>query len=365
MNSTLIDCICENCGLTFEKMMFWRGQKTSNICLDCQYPKSEKGTTQEIVIKSEMLDTSNIEEGEGSNNYRPSTLDDYTGQEEAKLQINTYLKGCKEYNEIFPHTFLSAPPGHGKSLLADIIADLIGKKIVICTGGELKSEQQFIDKVVECEGGVIFVDEANRLSKKVGFFMLPVIEQFRVQGKKIKPFTVIFATTHKGDLSKDLDALIQRCDLQLDLEHYTSEQLVEILKNYLTKQYPKNKISEEILKKISINAKRTPRIARILLRNYIFTQDWDRVMKANKIVKEGLTKGDVRILKYLQNYSKGVGKNTIANYMRVKPSTYEHEYEPFLIFKELITISNKRKLTEKGRVFLNNLNERENKCITI
>jgi len=47
---------------------------------------------------------------------------------------------------------------------------------------------------------------------------------------------VIFATTHKGDLSKDLDALIQRCDLQLELNHYKTNDLITIIKQYREKQ---------------------------------------------------------------------------------------------------------------------------------
>ena len=223
---------------------------------------------------------------------------------------------------------------------------------MVCTGGELKSEQQFVDKIVECDGGIIFIDESNRISKKVGFFMLPVIELFEINGKKIKPFNVIFATTHRGDLSKDLDALIQRCDLQIDLDHYNVQQLVEIIKHYKEKQYPNEVISDEIFFNIANNSKRTPRIARILLRNYVFTHDWNQVMKANKIVKEGLTRSDIKVLKYLQNFPKGVSKNTISNYLRIKPATYEFEIEPFLIFKELIMIENKRKLTNKGEEFL-------------
>ena len=315
----------------------------------------EENSPTEIIIKPEALDLSNVQEGEGFDNYRPSLLENYIGQDEAKEQITTYIEGCKEYNEPFPHTFLSAPPGHGKTLLANIIANIIGKKLVTCTGGELKSEQQFMDKVVECDGGIIFIDEANRLPKRVGFFMLPVIEMFKINDKKLKPFTVILATTHKGDLSKDLDALIQRCDLLLDLDHYNERQLAIITKKYQEKQYPNETISKEVFKEISKNCRRTPRIARILLRNYIFTKDWNRVKKANKIIKDGITKTDVKILKYLNSFSKGIGQKSIANYLRIKPQTYEYEIEPYLIFKELIVVENRRKITDKGKGFLNEI----------
>lgn len=302
-----------------------------------------------ITIKPEALDTSNLSEGEDKNQYRPTELKDYVGQQEAKDQIVSYMKGCKKHNETFPHTFLSAPAGHGKTLLGNIIANMLGKKFVTCTGGELKSEQQFVDKVVECDGGVILIDEANRLNKKVGFFMLPLIEQFEIHNKKLKHFTVIFATTHKGDLSKDLDALIQRCDVELELNHYNKSELITIIKQYKDKQYPNEKISDEIYNKVAENCRFVPRMARRLLREYIFIRDWDQVLKNNKIREEGLFHRDFEILKYLNKFESGLGKNTISNFLRVKPATYEHEIEPYLVYKGLIIVSSRRKITDKGK----------------
>lgn len=314
-----------------------------------------KSSPQEVILKPEILDTSILAEGKGKNQYRPKDLKSYIGQIEAKERIKSYMEGCKKFNEAFPHTFLSAPPGHGKTLLANIIANMLNKKFVVCTGGELKSEQQFIDKLIECNGGILFIDECNRLNKRVGFFMLPIIEQFEIQGKKLKPFTSILATTHKGDLAKDLDALIQRCDLQLELNHYNNKELVIILKQYKSKQYPHEKIPEDIYMQIANNCRFTPRIALSLLREYIFIKDWEQVKRNNKIVKNGLNDNDIRILRYLKQFRQGLGKNTIANYLRIKPQTYEYENEPYLIYKGLIIVGSRRKITDKGKKILGDI----------
>lgn len=312
----------------------------------------QKDSPMEITIKPEALDTSILEEGEGSKQYRPKTLENYVGQIEAKKRIKSYMIGCQKFKETFPHTFLSAPAGHGKTLLANIIANKLGKKFVTCTGGELKSEQQFVDKIVECNGGIIFIDEANRLNKRVGFFMLPVIEEFKINKKNLKPFTVIFATTHKGDLAKDLDALIQRCDLQLELNHYKMEDLITIIKQYKEKQYPKEQISNEIYSELAKNCRFTPRVALSLLKEYIFIRDWKQVKINNKIVLDGLNETDLKVLNYLNEFDKGLGKNTIANYLRIKPQTYEYEIEPYLVYKGLVIVSSRRKITNKGKELL-------------
>ena len=102
---------------------------------------------------------------------------------------------------------------------------------------------------------------------------------------------------------------------------------------------------------IAKNCKNTPRIARTLLRKYIFNNDWKQVLKMNKIIKEGLTDQDIKILKYLSSKPKGVGKNTVANYLRIKPSTYEFELEPYLVFKDFVEVSNRRKITPQGIEF--------------
>jgi Holliday junction resolvasome RuvABC ATP-dependent DNA helicase subunit len=62
------------------------------------------------------------------------------------------------------------------------------------------------------------------------------------------------------------------------------------------------------------------------------------------------------ILNYLSRY-KGLGKNSIAKFLRMKPQTFENGFEPYLIYKEFIEVSSRRKLTEKGKEFLNKLNK--------
>jgi len=344
--------ICKKCFKEFEVLVQF--QNKTDICLDCQgLLDDEKNKPMEIVIKPEILDLSNIKQGEGSQEFRPSNWNEYIGQDEAKEKAQKFVEGCKKFNEPYPHTFISAPAGMGKSLFATILANQLKKKIIFTTGGELKNEQTFIDKLTECDGGVIFIDEANRLNKKVGFFILPLIEQFMIHGQNLKRFTCIFATTHIGDISKDLDALISRCEC-INLKPYTHIELLKIITQYNKKQYPSIIISKNILNEIVINCRQTPRLAKNLVRSYAYIQDWKKIKKFNNIVYEGLTHQDIKVLKYLLEY-KGSGKNSIANYLRVKPQTYEWEIEPYLVYRELITVSNKRKITSKGQNLLTNI----------
>ena len=315
---------------------------------------SGKNNPMEIVIKPEALDLSNLKEGEGNKSYRPSKFEDYIGQLKAKARIECYIEGCKKFDEIFPNTFLSANAGCGKTLLANILADMLGKKFVTCTGGEIKSEQQLVDKIVECEGGILFLDEAHRISNKIGTFMLPILEEYKVSGQKIKPFTCIFATTHKGNLSENLSALLQRFPLSIELENYTTDELITIFKKFVTKQYPNETIEPEVFQEIAENCRFTPRLGLSLLKEYIYIRDWEKIKTNNNIVKDGLTVNDINILKYLDE-NDGAGKASLAKYLRVEAKTFEFEIEPFLIYKRLISVGNKRKITQQGKLLLGEL----------
>jgi Holliday junction DNA helicase RuvB len=315
------------------------------------YIPENKNKPTEVIIKPEALDTSKLSEGEGQKTYRPTSFDEYIGQYQAKQRIKTYISGCKIHNEIFPHTFISASAGCGKTVLANILSNMLDKKFVCCTAGDLKSEQQLIDKIIECNEGILFVDECHRISNKIGTFMLPILEEFKVVGKYIKPFTCIFATTHKGNLSENLSALVQRFQLDIELQQYSQEELIAILKKYNEKQYNSISVPDDIYKIISNNARFTPRIARTLLKEYIYTGDWEVVKNNNFIVQEGLTEKDIKVLRYLKE-NNGCGKNNLAKLLRVEPKTYEFEIEPYLILLELISVGSKRKITVQGKLLL-------------
>lgn len=313
---------------------------------------STKSNPLEVILKPEILDTTILKDGEGSNLYRPSTFDEYIGQNEAKERIKDYIKGTIQFKETFQHTLIIGNSGCGKTTLALILANLLNKKLVICTAGEIKTEQEMINKIAECEGNLIFLDEAHRISTKVGTFLLPILEDFQIQGRKIKRFTMIFGTTHIGNISKNLEALIQRFSLQINLKSYNIEELIQIIKQYRTKKYTNVDISEELYKQIALNCRATPRLALTLLREYAYTLDWQRVLNNNEIVKDGLTKNDFKALKYLAS-TKGAGRQSIAKYLRVEPNTYEYHIENYLIAKELIVIGNKRLITDKGKALIN------------
>ena len=63
--------------------------------------------------------------------FTPSNLEEYIGQEKAKLRINTYIKKVMTIKPI--HLLISGTRGHGKSTLAYIISNILG----ICQPGQI------------------------------------------------------------------------------------------------------------------------------------------------------------------------------------------------------------------------------------
>src|SRR6185436_19178908 len=148
----------------------------------------EKNNPQEIIIKSEVLDLSNVQEGQGNTTlYRPENFSEYIGQEKAKERLQVRINGTKKLNEQFNHTLITGVAETRKTTLAYILATQLNIKFVESNAISIKSEQQIVDKIVECDGGILFLDEIHKINTKVGTFLLPILEDFKINGQKIKP----------------------------------------------------------------------------------------------------------------------------------------------------------------------------------
>jgi len=151
--------------------------------------------------------------------FRPSSLDDYFGQEHLVGKDAVLRKAIESGN--IPSMLFWGPPGVGKTTLAHIISQTLKRPFYTLSAinSGVKDVREVIEKVqgqgMFSRGAVLFIDEIHRFSKSQQDSLLGAVEKGIV--------TLIGATTENPSFEV-ISALLSRCQVYV-LKHLERSEL--------------------------------------------------------------------------------------------------------------------------------------------
>ena len=283
---------------------------------------------------------------------RPKTLDEFVGQEALKANLKVFIKAAKQRGEPLDHCLFYAPPGLGKTTLANILAKEMGVNLRTASGPILVRVGDLAALLTDIsEGDVFFIDEIHRLNAVVEEALYPVMEDYTFfisTGKgpasstlklAVPRFTLVGATTRSGLLTGPLR---DRFGIVAQLGFYGPEELRRIVLR--SAGLLGVKTDQDGADEIARRCRGTPRIANRLLRR---VRDFAQVDGGGEISGEvarhalaklevdesGLDPMDRRLLRaVIEKFDGGpVGVENLAIAVSEELDTVTDVVEPFLI----------------------------------
>ncbi|MBD5132726.1 MAG: Holliday junction branch migration DNA helicase RuvB [Clostridiales bacterium] len=304
---------------------------------------------------------------DGDTSLRPTTFDDYIGQDKVKSLLKVYVAASKARGEALDHVLLYGPPGLGKTTLAHIIAAELGVEIKVTSGPGIERAANLASLLTNMqERDVLFLDEIHRLNHSIEEVLYPAMEDFALDistGKgagatsirlNLNKFTLVGATTRAGMLTGPLR---DRFGVICRLEPYSADDLVRIVKR--SARLLKISIDDDAAKELASRSRGTPRIANRLLKR---VRDFAEVYNNGNIALDitvkalndmeidplGLDYNDIKLLSALVEKFEGgpTGLDTLAAAINEDAGTIEDVIEPYLIQLGFIA------RTPRGRIAL-------------
>lgn len=283
---------------------------------------------------------------------RPETWDQYVGQPRLKRELEIRIDSALADDRPMDDTLLCAPPGYGKTALAEMIAERLDSPLLLVN---MPLTRKALVRIVNSHAGVLAIDEIHDgAATRDGMALLPLLE-FRIAYDNGKPIeagwlTIIGMTSERQKLPP---ALVDRFKVQPNFEDYSDADMGLIVKGMGAKAGLK--ISDEACQQLGIAAAGTPRQAGRLVLGYRDMANHlgrkptpDEVLHLCAVEWDGITQAQLRYLTNLDKLGGTKGVDVLAALQDLNKAEI-HQMEKLLVDRGLITFTdNGRSLTSEG-----------------
>lgn len=296
---------------------------------------------------------------------RPSSLDEFIGQQRLKDNIKISLEATKQRNDALDHMLFYGPPGLGKTTLAHILASEMGVHVKVTSGPALERAGDLASILTNLEPhDILFIDEIHRLNRVIEEVLYPAMEDFAIDlvlGKgpnaqsvrlDLPRFTLVGATTR---LSLLTGPLRDRFGSIFRLEYYSDDEMAQIVSR--SARLFGVEMHVDAIREVATRSRRTPRIAnRIVRRVRDFAQVHQQPLVTHTVASDALSLMDIdhrgldeidrKMLRIMIEHFGGgpVGLQAISAATSEEVGTIEEVYEPYLMQIGFLT------RTPRGRV---------------
>ncbi len=262
-------------------------------------------------------------------------------------------RGC-----VMPHVLLSGPAGLGKSTLARATANYIGARCHEVNATAFTSLSGFATALRALQpNDILFIDEIQTLKTDCATMLLQGLEEGFVsvpqsdldlmpQHVKLRPFTVLAATTHPDALS---DAMRSRFTVVQEMVRYSKEDIVEVVQAEASKH--SLTLEPTAAHRIALHADGIPRTALAYLalaRDVAVTGNSFHVTMEHVAVaeeesgmdKDGLLPQERALVDTLKKYG-ATARARAARYIGLSQREVRENLEPALIRKGVLTITSR------------------------